>query len=986
VMGSNQKDLNEHFQSTISIEVVDTRLSNRGDQLAVQGRLSYDTCFSKLAWGQHETMSKGLVVGGMENGYLTFWDPTKIATSDKQSALICVAKEPHTDCITDVDFNSKTLKYLVSSSIDGKVIVWTISDLENIESQEVLGQKGQQSPIMSVRWNKTTAFILAAGDNKGQIYILDLRRQQKVLMVIRSPSVGVTKNIAWHPSNNMELAVCWKNGEAEMWDLANAMTPTATFHGETKSEFLTWCPHDENLIAIAGGDGVVRVYHTKRQPNLIHHFLLGEANFILQWNPQHAGMLAASSVSGKISVRTLDYTGNSHVPAWLQRKAGVQLAFGGKYAYFHPTDSDQPPLSTINLDVVRADPVVVQRAQDLQQALLDVRQKGISVEGLIGSRLNSSVSTDDRTVWEMMSLYYNPEGLKAFKSYLGFSHQNVDPAQIKKHVSKPAKKQQDPTSTAFFDQLSEKNLLEAAEKEADDEDDKPTGDRSSATDETAGSKGPSPMEEKIQNALVIADYASAVELALKEGLFADALAFAHEGDKRGGQEALWNRALKAYFTAHKNRFISQTLKRVVYGDLKELVQTSDLKAWKETIAIILTYGHAESASLIRALCDRLVTEGNDTFAAVQACICSGDCNRMADLLTKVKEAGNQPESLHKSVEKLLIFASLRPLMQCALGGYEDVLQSTFAAYVDMLTSNGAIVEAQYILGCTIDILRSRGVAVGKDYQLMLQMLNEALGAGKQQQRTNQRMQQPDPRQAQHGQRPSQGRQPSRGGQARQPPRQGRQPPRPVAPAPRLSGQRPAPSPHRPPQGGAPAFRTGVPGQPQMNPVPSATRQPGGRPTRPTRPAAPSRPQRPTPARAASSGSNVGGAQPPTGAPPPDPSAVQRSPKAQPGFFGQNPVKKHHRGRRSAPPAGPSAAAGQQGMPGPHHSPRAVTQPQRPGMAPSRPLSQPGGHAPPAPGGYAPQWQQQAGAPQHHAQQAAPMRPARPVRPARPPRR
>jgi len=905
-IGSNQKHLTANFQSTISLEIVDANLSGAGKEMNIKGSLQYDTCFSKLAWGAHPNLEMGLLAGGMESGALTFWDPAKVSKSDCNS-LFCVADNGHTEAITDVHFNPGKPNYLASASLDGKVLVWDVSDLANITHTPAKIEDSSR-PIWAVRWNTQVPYIIAAGNDHGQIFILDLKTE-RLVMTIRSSTSAIPNTIAWNPANAMEFAVAWKSGNPEIWDLRVAMKPTVTLPTSPQQEvrYLAWCPHDTALIATASDDRICRIYSPqpkdKDQQRLIHHFIFEDVNFICEWNPQHPGMLATSSVNGKVSLRSVNYTGPRHVPSWLNIKAGSQLGFGGKYIHFKQVNEEQSPRSSMAMNHVPADALIMQLAQELQRDLVQMQQNEVPLPDLIKSKADRAETPEERTIWEMMMLGFNQESQKAMVQYLGFISETVadTPVVVTATASPaPAAVMEPPKETeveSFFANLSStNNLLELESKEEQSSEskdtkisDKPTEQQKlSALSAKVDGKGLSEEEIKIQKSLVVGDYQTAVDRSLKLGLFADALIFA-----RYGGENLWKQAQTAYFNSHKNTFVSQTMKRVMHGDLQSLVVQSDLAHWKETAAIILSYGSNRVPVLIRALCDRLVNERHDYFAAVQACLCSGDVDRMAGLLTKERQSRSNvksaPETLHKSIEKILFFSSL-PKM-CDLGGNEEVLKDTFAAYVDMLTSNGAVYEAYFILQSNIQILNNRRQKISKDYEMMSNMLREALGLNQQQvpnQQVGQGYQKVDQvaranppgvdrgagirpavgaqRVTQNGRLPVNTRPATRPGHhkvSRHVRHTRKAPLRPVSkPQPVMGrGQPPADLPQGPATHSSPAFRSGVVGQVNSPTVPPRNIPPVRHGTRPP----------------------AGGNDAPGG-------ITRRPPRSNSGFFGQHPAK------------------------------------------------------------------------------------------------
>eukprot|EP01034_Spumella_vulgaris_P018873 gene18873-24127_t len=103
-------------------------------------------------------------------------------------------------------------------------------------------------------------------------------------------------------------------------------------------------------------------------------------------------------------------------------------------------------------------------------------------------------------------------------------------------------------------------------------------------------------EPTIRRAIIVGNFEAAVECCLEAGLMADALLLAQCGD-----QALRVRTQAVFFEKrrHEHPFL-HVLHAVIRNELMAYVQASDLSRWKETLALLSTYGKSDE---FPALCE-----------------------------------------------------------------------------------------------------------------------------------------------------------------------------------------------------------------------------------------------------------------------------------------------------------------------------------------------------------------------------------------------
>lgn len=198
-------------------------------------------------------------------------------------------------------------------------------------------------------------------------------------------------------------------------------------------------------------------------------------------------------------------------------------------------------------------------------------------------------------------------------------------------------------------------------------------------------------EEAIKNALLVGDFAAAVECCLRTGNMADALVLA---SCAGGD--VWTRTQERYFQteAPHKRFLG-FMGAIVANELEDLVAKSDTANWKETLALASTYGlSGEFPALSVALGERLEAAG-DSRSASLCYMCSISLDRTVKFWLSQLEAANKKKgstdllAIHEFVVKVSVFLkAMDPSTELA-----PEIASVFAEYSALLAEQGLLVTA-----------------------------------------------------------------------------------------------------------------------------------------------------------------------------------------------------------------------------------------------------------------------------------------------------
>ena len=148
-------------------------------------------------------------------------------------------------------------------------------------------------------------------------------------------------------------------------------------------------------------------------------------------------------------------------------------------------------------------------------------------------------------------------------------------------------------------------------------------------------------------ALLAGDIELAVDIAIKQNRFAEALILSI----RGGQELLIKTQAK-YFQEAATKGGSESLallEAVAMDDWTKLVENSNLDSWKEVLAAVLTYTDQNTKySLAGKLGDRLASQpGSDSLVlAIQCYLVAGDLDKLVSTWLKFNNSDNSnPKSL-----------------------------------------------------------------------------------------------------------------------------------------------------------------------------------------------------------------------------------------------------------------------------------------------------------------------------------------------------
>jgi protein transport protein SEC31 len=189
------------------------------------------------------------------------------------------------------------------------------------------------------------------------------------------------------------------------------------------------------------------------------------------------------------------------------------------------------------------------------------------------------------------------------------------------------------------------------------------------------------LDAAIKRAVICGEFEGAVDCCFRFGRLADALLLA----ATGGRE-LFQRTQERYLALNASQPFVKVTRSIVNHQLQTLVDESDPAAWKETLAILVTYATAdEFASLCDSLATRLKEVGRDPKAATLCFICAGNVDRTVQIWLEedAKTPGAPSLKLQALIEKISVLLVLDVCKQEVVPG---VVGDKYAEYAEVLAS------------------------------------------------------------------------------------------------------------------------------------------------------------------------------------------------------------------------------------------------------------------------------------------------------------
>ncbi|XP_064341899.1 protein transport protein Sec31A isoform X6 [Camelus dromedarius] len=714
--GTSAQQLDATFSTNASLEIFELDLSDPSLDMKSCATFSSSHRYHKLIWGPHKMDSKGNVSGvliaGGENGNIILYDPSKIIAGEKE--VVIAQNDKHTGPVRALDVNIFQTNLVASGANESEIYIW---DLNNFATPMTPGAKTQPpEDISCIAWNRQVQHILASASPSGRATVWDLRKNEPIIKVSDHSNRMHCSGLAWHPDVATQMVLASEDDRlpvVQMWDLRFASSPLRVLENHARGILaIAWSMADPELLLSCGKDAKILCSNPNTGEVLYELPTNTQWCFDIQWCPRNPAVLSAASFDGRISVYSimggstdglrqkqvdklsssfgnLDPFGTGQPlpplqipqqtaqhsivlplkkpPKWIRRPVGASFSFGGKLVTFanvrpQPQQGVEPQAlqNHVFISQVVTEKEFLRRSDQLQQV--------VQSQGFVSycqKKIDASQTEFEKNVWSFLKVNFEDDSRGKYLELLGYRKEDLG-----KKIALALNKVDGP-DVRTEEEKQESEFLPSAGG---------TFNISISGD----------IDGLITQALLTGNFENAVDLCLHDNRMADAIILAIAG----GQELL-ARTQKKYFAKSQSK-ITRLITAVVMKNWKEIVESCDLKNWREALAAVLTYAKPDEFS---ALCDllgtRLESEG-DSLLQTQAClcyICAGNVEKLVACWTKAQD-GSNPLSLQDLIEKVVILRKAVQLTQAMDTSTVGVLLAEkMSQYANLLAAQGSIAAA-----------------------------------------------------------------------------------------------------------------------------------------------------------------------------------------------------------------------------------------------------------------------------------------------------
>nr|KAF6432327.1 SEC31-like protein A, COPII coat complex component [Rousettus aegyptiacus] len=687
--GTSAQQLDATFSTNASLEIFELDLSDPSLDMKSCATFSSSHRYHKLIWGPHKMDSKGnisgVLIAGGENGNIILYDPSKILAGDKE--VVIAQNDKHTGPVRALDVNIFQTNLVASGANESEIYIW---DLNNFAAPMTPGAKTQPpEDISCIAWNRQVQHILASASPSGRATVWDLRKNEPIIKVSDHSNRMHCSGLAWHPDVATQMVLASEDDRlpvVQMWDLRFASSPLHVLENHARGILaIAWSMADPELLLSCGKDAKILCSNPNTGEVLYELPTNTQWCFDIQWCPRNPAVLSAASFDGRISVYSI--MGGSTDGLRQKQVDKLSSSFGNLDPF--GTGQPLPPLQIpqqqqqqhVFISQVVTEKEFLSRSDQLQQV--------VQSQGFVSycqKKIDASQTEFEKNVWSFLKVNFEDDSRGKYLELLGYR---------KEDLGKKALKDSDQVAQSDGEEspAAEEQLLGERIKEEKQESEFLPSARGTFNISISGD-----IDGLITQALLTGNFESAVDLCLHDNRMADAIILAIAG----GQELL-ARTQKKYFAKSQSK-ITRLITAVVMKNWKEIVESCDLRNWKEALAAVLTYAKLDEFS---ALCDllgtRLESEG-DSLLQTQAClcyICAGNVEKLVACWTKAQD-GSNPLSLQDLIEKVVILRKAVQLTQAVdTNAVGFLLAEKMSQYANLLAAQGSIAAAlAFLPECT----------------------------------------------------------------------------------------------------------------------------------------------------------------------------------------------------------------------------------------------------------------------------------------------
>ncbi|CAE8705228.1 unnamed protein product [Polarella glacialis] len=284
----------------------------------------------------------GIVAGGLQDGVLSLWDPSKIINSRGADQGLIHSSQVHKGTVNCVEFHPLKSNLMATCGSDSEV---NILNIDNPSKPEIYKpsstNKHQGSEVLACAWNRIVPHILCSCSNTGTTVVWDLKQKKEVISFQDPANRLRCSSVAWHPEVPTQLMVCYdddRQPSMQMWDLRNCQYPFKETAPHSKGVLgVAWNSMDPNLILSCGKDNrIICSSIATGSPETWCDIACPQWNFEVKWAPHKPSLISASSYNGSVSIYSVQnqQNGAKYCPRWYRKPCGNSFGFGGKMMSF----------------------------------------------------------------------------------------------------------------------------------------------------------------------------------------------------------------------------------------------------------------------------------------------------------------------------------------------------------------------------------------------------------------------------------------------------------------------------------------------------------------------------------------------------------------------------------------------------------------------------------------------------------------------------
>jgi protein transport protein SEC31 len=690
-----------------SLELLSVDLAAPSPELQVLGQVPIDDRVERLSWGTKGVADgqfpAGLLAGGMVDGTVAVWNPATIMGGGAGSPVVMQDRR-HAGPVRGCQFNPYSSHLLATGSTKAELAIW---DLTNPAQPSVLkpeARSRQTDDISHLAWNCKFQHILATTASDGVTVVWDLKVKRPVI-AISDPNRRVARcsSVAWNPEDATKLTVASDDDNCpvlQVWDLRKAFQPIKEMCGHSKGILsISWCPLDPEMLLSCGKDGR-NLCWDPMAGEIVSELPGNNGNwcFDVQWSPGLPAIVSECSFDGTCApapAPASDFLGqgspqqlaqqpapvSKRAPKWLRRPSGATFGFGGQLASFGSGHT------AVQIRQVAFDDELVQKADSLERALSDPNERP-AITAFCDQKLTTASAGLDQDTWSLLKLYFQEQPRAEMLKFIGYTLPQRGAAPLPA-VAAPAPAP--PDAAASAPEQSAEELFGSLAATAEDSSvaaHDASAARAQRVDKLADepavvvpAESWSSTEDgaSIKRALIVGDYETAVESCLRAGRTADALVLA-----ASRSEKLWIETRDRYLAQHQEPFM-QVVARIQDNRLDAVVDSADLGAWQETLAILLTFADATQLStLAEELGLRLFSAG-DMRGANTCFMCAGNVEKAVGTWTSGQDGSDSTSSLQALIEKVCVFQK-----STRQDGVDERTAQKYCEYAEALAAQGRV--------------------------------------------------------------------------------------------------------------------------------------------------------------------------------------------------------------------------------------------------------------------------------------------------------